>query len=149
MIDRSMLWIGWVVIGVVAFNVVPVTRLVYSPQTVDIQDGQVVMQRAFPMDALGLPRPRLSYTEVVRPLTQSHNGGRLCEDAGGPFLYGRAEPLGVWRIDWAADCIDDPLGFVWTARWTWHIGEIKAGSTSMTHTVLHSTPEKETSHEDS
>lgn len=114
----------------------PVTRVVYVPHAVEIHGDQVTMHRSFPMDALGLPRPKMAYVETVRPLTLSHNGGQPCTDRGGPFQYSRTEDVGSWSIEWAADCLSDPVGFVWYARWTWHIGGLKLGPVSLTHTVL-------------
>lgn len=136
MIDRTLLVVGWAVVSYVALQTLPVTRLVYNPQQVVISDGEVAVSRSFPTDRFGLPRPRISYVETVRPVTQSHHGGQSCQDRGGPFRYSRAENVGVWSIDWASNCLDDPRGFTWSAHWYWHIGAMKVGPISLTHRVL-------------
>ena len=103
-------------------------RIAYWPSYVEIKNGEVRLERTFPMDALGLPRPRISYVETVKPITQSHNGGHVCEDKGGPFRYTQAKPIGRWNISlWAMDCLDDPMGYRWEADWWWHLGALKIG----------------------
>jgi hypothetical protein len=137
MMGRTALVTGWVVVAFAAVSALPVTRLVYNPQAVDIDHGTVVLQRTFPFDWTPLPRPRISYIEVVRPLTQSHNGGHPCEDRGGPFRYTRSDPVGIWDIgSWAEPCLDDPRGYVWTAHWSWHLGLIKFGPVELSEIVL-------------
>lgn len=116
--------------------VAPFSRLAYSPQAIEINGYQVSMYRSFPGDTLGLPRPWLSYTETIRPLTPEHNGGQSCTDRGGPFKYDRAGPVGDWSIEWAAKCVSDPKGFTWAARWYWHVGAIKFAPTTLSHVVL-------------
>jgi hypothetical protein len=135
---KSMLLIGWLTVVVVLSQAAPLSRIAYNPQAVEIGNSQVTMYRSFPLDTLGLPRPNLSYIETVKPLTQAHNGGQRCADAGGPFRYTRADPVGEWSIAWASDCISDPVGYQWTAQWTWHIGRIRLGPVSFSHTVLRS-----------
>ena len=136
MIRKHSLWFGWLVVAWGAATVLPVTRLVYSPTAATFRDGDIVVQRTFPLDVLGLPRPRISYEETVRPLTQEHNAGHVCTDAAGPFRYARADPVGVWGLTWADGCLDDPVGFVWSAHWYWHIGIFQVGGVSLQHTEL-------------
>lgn len=136
MIDKSLLLIGWAMVVAVVFNTAPVTRLVYNPQTAQIVGEEIAVTRSFPMDAIGLPRPRLAYVENVRPLTSTHNGGHSCTDRGGPFRYIRADAVGVWSLGWASACTDDPTGFVWSAKWSWHIGALEAGPVILTQTFL-------------
>lgn len=136
MIDRSLLYIGWTIIAVAMIQFAPLTSLVYNPKDVRIVGDEVVLFRSFPMDALGLPRPRISYVETITPLTQSHNGGHSCVDRGGPFPYVRAEAVGAWGISWAKACLSDPLGFHWSAQWTWHVGRVLVGPVQLATTVL-------------
>lgn len=137
MIERSMLVIGWATVAAVALVfVLPTTRLVYQPESVEIVGDQVTMYRSFPGDAWGLPRPRISYIETVRPMTQTTNGGHPCEFSGGPRRYDRTDEVGRWQIDWAADCISDPIGYVWSAEWTWHIGHVELGPVDISERVL-------------
>ena len=136
MIDRSMLLIGWLFVAWGAAQVLPITRLAFHPEAVEINGDQVTLYRTFPGDAWGLPRPRMAYVETVRPLTQAHNGGQICSDESDPFRYTRAEEIGRWSIDWAADCLSDPMGYVWSAEWSWYIGRFGVGPASLSTTVL-------------
>lgn len=131
--SRAMFVVG---LTILALWVVPVTRLVYAPHAVEVVGDQVTMYRTFPLDALGLPRPRLSYVETVRPLTPSHHDGQSCTDAGGPFQYTRDDEVGRWQIPWAVGCLSDPRGFIWSASWTWHIGGLTVGPVSLSDTFL-------------
>lgn len=131
----------WLVLAVfcalyLAAQVLPVTRLAFDPQEVQIEGDQVTLVRTFPADALGLQRPRISYVEEVRPLSPSHNGGHPCTEAAGPFRYDAEEPLGSWSIPWAAACLDDPRGYVWEATWTWHVGVFTFGPVTLSTRVL-------------
>jgi hypothetical protein len=137
MMDRTLLIVGWTFIGWYGLQVLPFTSLVYRPEAVEVSNGEVTLARSFPGDALGLPRPRMSYVETVRPLSQTHNGGQSCSDAGGPFRYSRAEPIGVWKIDWARNCLSDPVGFEWSAFWYWHVGAIRLGPASLSQRTIH------------
>lgn len=137
MIDRVLLFGGW--LSVVALSLVfvlPTTRLVYHPTHVEIVGDQVTLYRHWPWDEWGFKRPRISYVETIRPLTTGHNGGHPCVDQGGPFRYSAADDVGTWDIPWAADCIDDPLGYIWSADWHWHIGQVKVGPTHLSKRVL-------------
>lgn len=133
---KTLLITGWAVTAVVALKVLPVSWIAINPTAVEIIGDQVQVYRTFPMDALGLPRPHISYTETVKPLTQSHNGGQFCDDAGKPVRYSRPEAVGKWSIPWAADCLNDPQGYCWEARWTWHIGGLSFGPVSPSKTVI-------------
>lgn len=135
-IIRGWWWLGVFAVAWSALLILPVTRLVYAPVDVQIDGDTVRVFRTFPGDRIGLPRPRISYVETVQPLTADHNGGRVCRDTGGPFVYSQTAPVGSWTIPWAETCLDDPSGFVWTAEWTWHIGELRVGPTSLTTRVL-------------
>jgi hypothetical protein len=129
MISRTLVLIAVVAI---AFQVAPVTRLVFAPEDASFDGSHVTLLRRFPGDDLGFPRPRMSYVETVAPLTPGHNGGHVCQDAGGPFAYTRAQPLGQWDVaPWAADCLSDPYGVRWQAVWTWHLGNLRAGPVSL------------------
>ena len=136
MSGRAMLLIGWATAAVVVFQTAALSRIAYNPQAVEISDSQVTMYRSFPLDALGLPRPWLSYVETVRPITEAHNGGHSCTQRGGPFVYTRAGDVGKWSIEWASACTSDPAGFHWSAKWTWHVGRITLGPVSFDQTVL-------------
>lgn len=137
MIDLGLLWVGWLSVAVLSVQAFPVTRLVYAPTAVSIAGDVVTAQRTFPGDMLGLARPVLSYVETVRPMSQAHHGGQVCTASSAPIRYARADVVGRWSIaDWASDCISDPLGYVWSARWTWHVGGVSFGPVSMAHTVL-------------
>lgn len=136
MSGKTMLLIGWATAVLLVFQTAPLTRIAYNPQAVEIRDSQVTMYRSFPMDAIGLPRPWLSYVETVRPITESHNGGQSCTDRGGPFEYMRAGDVGRWSIEWASACTSDPAGFQWSAKWTWHVGRITLGPVKYSQTVL-------------
>ena len=133
---RSLLWIGWATVVVVVFQAAPLSRIAYNPQAVEIHEDHVTMYRSFPMDRAGIARPWLSYSETVRPLTETHNGGQSCTDQGGPFQYTRAGDVGMWSIAWAADCLSDPVGFHWSAKWTWHIGRMQMGPVKLSQTFL-------------
>ena len=121
--------VGWVF---------PASRLALVPGAVQIADGVVILERSFPGDRFGLPRPVMTYREVIRPLTPLHNGGHYCTQTGGPIRYVNAAPVGTWSIGWAADCINDPTGYHWEASWRWHIGGIPLGPVSVS-TVVFST----------
>jgi len=136
MMGKPLLWIGWAVVAAVAFQTAPLSRIVYNPQAVEIRGDHVTMYRSFPMDRAGIARPWLSYSETVRPLTETHNGGHSCTEKGGPFQYTRAGDVGKWSIEWASACTSDPAGFHWSAKWTWHIGRITLGPVSFVQTVL-------------
>lgn len=136
MIGKQMLWIGWATALVVVFQTAPLSRIAYNPQAFEISDSQVTMYRSFPLDALGLARPWLSYIETVRPITEAHNGGHSCTEKGGPFQYTRAGEVGQWSIAWASACTSDPVGFHWSAKWTWHVGRITLGPVTYNQTVL-------------
>lgn len=115
----------------------PFTRAVYNPTAVEIHGDQVTVYRTFPGDAFGLPRPSISYAETITPLTQAHNGGHPCVERGGPFQYSRADPVGRWSIEWAADCLSDPQGYRWSARWYWNVGILKFGPAELDHVVIY------------
>ena len=132
----SLLWIGYIFTALLLVQAAPITRLVFYPEEVSIIGDEVSLARSFPMDAMGLSRPFLSFSEVVRPLTPSHNNGQSCETVGGPFQYTRATGVGVWTIPWAAHCLDDPAGFEWSARWYWHIGALRVGPVKKNETFL-------------
>lgn len=142
-VARKIEWISWVVVVLALLKILPVTALVFWPQKAVIEGGTVTMYRTFPLDTLGLSpetsRPFLSYVEIVKPLTRGHNGGQNCQSNGGPFQYIRADDTGFWDItEWAAGCLDDPHGFIWSARWTWHLFGFTFGSVSHSETVIRS-----------
>jgi hypothetical protein len=121
----------------IASQVLPVTHIAYWTSEVWIDEAQVTVDRTFPGDWLGLPRPNISFVETVKPLTQGHNGGQVCEVEGGPFRYESDDPLGRWQIGaWAAQCLDDPAGYRWSAQWTWHLGSFKFGPAHAQKIVL-------------
>lgn len=131
---RTLVGLAAVYIG---SQVLPVTRAVYWPSEVWIDGAEVTVDRAFPGDFLGLPRPRISFTETVDPLSQEHNSGQVCEVEGGPFRYSSDEPLGRWQIgEWAAPCLDDPAGYRWSSQWTWHLGGFTFGPTGISKAVI-------------
>lgn len=136
MIARSYWWFGMACMLAVLATALPVSRLAYSPGAVEIVEQQLILERNFPGDSLGLPRPSLSYVETVKPISQDHNGGHACTMRGGPMQYTRSEPVGRWSLEWASDCLSDPLGFIWSSRWTWHLGMIQFGPVSASHRVL-------------
>lgn len=112
------LMLGWVF---------PASMMAIKPGEVSIINGYVSLYRVFPGDNLRLPRPVMSYKEVIRPLTLGYNGGHPCVQTGGPFRYVSPAPVASWSLDWAQDCISDPVGFHWEAAWVWHIGAVKLG----------------------
>lgn len=139
MIDVSRRVLMGVAAAYIASQVLPATRLVYWPSDVWIEAADVTVDRSFPGDMLGLPRPRVSYIESVTPLSRAaHNGGRFCQDVGGPKTYGSEAQYGQWSIEgWASECLSDPLGYRWDAEWTWHLGGLTFGSASLSKTVIH------------
>lgn len=121
----------------IASQALPVTKLVYWPSEVWIDGSEVTVDRSFPGDMLGLPRPRISFVETVHPLTDGHNDGQVCQVSGGPFVYDSDEPLGRWKMgDWADECLNDPKGYRWAAEWTWHIGGFTLGNVRLEKTVI-------------
>lgn len=136
MMDRTLLFVGWVAVFWFGLQILPISSLAITPIEVTIEGDQVTLARDFPGDDLGLPRPWLSYVETVRPLTPGYNGGQVCEQKRGPFQYTEKAPIGTWSIDWASDCLSDPLGFSWAASWTWHVGNIRLGPTDFSTRVL-------------
>jgi hypothetical protein len=136
MIDRTLFFVGWAAVTWFALQTLPITALAIKPESVSIEGDQVTLVRDFPTDAMGLPRPWLSYVETVRPLTQGHNGGHICEQKAGPFRYSENNPVGTWSIAWASDCLSDPQGFTWSASWTWWIGNLQLGPTDFRTRVL-------------
>lgn len=125
-----------IVLGYAVLKVAPVTMLVYWPVETQIEGDTVTHFRVFPMDTFGLPRPRISFVETVKPLTHGHNDGQVCQDAGGPFPYDKRSEYGSWSIPWAAPCLSDSKGYVWRAQWTWHLGSFKVGPTHAEKVVL-------------
>lgn len=121
------LMIGWVF---------PASMMAMKPGEVSISGGYVSLYRVFPSDSLGLPRPVMSYKEIIRPLKPVYNGGHPCTKTGGPFRYVNPAPVASWSLDWAQDCISDPVGFHWEAAWVWHIGAIKLGPVRASKTFL-------------
>lgn len=119
-----------------AAQVIPFSAMAIHVDGAVIDGDNVIVSRSFPSDAIGAERPWISYIETVRPLTPGHNGGQICEAQGGPFQYSSGETVGRWSIDWASDCLDDPIGFTWTASWTWWIGAIPMGPTAHSVRVL-------------
>lgn len=118
--------IGWVILLFLLLGAsLPLSRLAINPGAVVVTREGVVLARTFLADWLGLPRPILSYQEVVRPLTVGHNHGHPCEQTGGPRRYANPGSTWAWSLDWAAACTDDPLGFEWSAEWTWHLGALR------------------------
>ena len=116
-------WLGVACILAMLLSLAPISRLAINPITATVIGGTVTLQRQFPGDTLGLPRPQLSYVETVKGLSAGHDGGHVCIDAAGPFRYTAKEQVGEWGIDrWASECLDDPVGFVWEACWRWHVG---------------------------
>lgn len=137
-VARKIEWISWIVVILALLKILPVTMLVFYPHDAVIENSEVTMYRTFPLDTIGAPRPTLSYVEYVKPLTTGHNDGQVCQSSGGPFQYNRAEATGRWGItEWAADCLDDPHGFIWEARWTWWLLGFAFGPVSHTETVVH------------
>lgn len=131
---RKLLLTG--IISYAVLTIAPVTRLVYWPVETEVRNETVTHFRSFPMDALGLPRPRISFVEIVKPLTPGHNGGQVCQDTGGPLKYDKQTGYGAWEIPWAAPCLSDPQGFVWQAQWTWHLGALELGPAQHEKIVL-------------
>lgn len=125
-----------------AAQVLPASRLAYNPQEVRVEGEEVTMYRAFPGDALNLPRPRISYVETVAPLTPDYNQGHVCQDRAGPFRYDDEGPLATWELRWAEECLGDPIGYMWSAAWTWHLGVFEFGPVTHSKRVLR-TPEEE------
>jgi len=125
-----------IVLGYAALKVAPVTMLVYWPVETQIDGDTVTHFRSFPGDVLGLPRPRISYIETVKPLTQGYNGGQVCQDTGGPFPYDKQSGYGTWSIPWAAPCLPDPKGYIWRAQWKWHLGAFEFGPAHAEKIVL-------------
>lgn len=134
--ERSWWWLGIVCIAALALSLAPVSRLAINPVNVTIEGDLVTMHRLFPGDTFGLQRPLISYVESVKGLSAGWNDGHACNDAAGPFRYSSKETTGDWRIPWAADCLNDPRGFVWEACWRWHVGAFKFGAVCKEHTVL-------------
>ena len=120
-----------------ALFVLPTTRLLFNPQSVQIVGDEVRLLRTFPGDAIGLSRPVLRYVETVQPITPGWNGGRFCTDfLSEAVQYNSSAPVGVWRIAWALPCLSDPMGYVWTARWYGYLGHLPLGPVSLTHVHL-------------
>jgi hypothetical protein len=133
---RSYWWISILCLLTLAVTILPITWLAIHPIRVEIEQDRVALYRVFPGDTLGLPRPRLSYVETVRPLSPEHNGGHWCEKTGGPARYTNAEPVGRWSISWADTCLSDPVGYTWSAYWTLHMGVLRLGATGISTSVL-------------
>jgi hypothetical protein len=132
----TLLAAALVVMGALVGWVFPASMIAFRPGAVEIVNGTVTIARTFPGDRFGLPRPHMSYKEVIRPLSLLHNGGHPCVQEGGPLRYVSQYPVGTWSLDWAADCTDDPVGFFWEAAWAMHIGSIRLGPVRASHTVL-------------
>jgi len=114
------------------------TGIVYLPQEAWLsKEGDVVLERIFVTDYFGLPRPRISYVETVKAFTQETNNGEFCQNKSEPTVYDRNEELGRWNIkDWAGECMADPVGYRWSADWSFHLGAIKFGSVQLKEVVL-------------
>jgi hypothetical protein len=133
---RSYWWLGMVSALAIILTVAPVSRLAIHPMTVQISGETVFVHRTFPGDTFGLRRPLISYVETVKGFSSDTNKGHTCKDAGGPFRYSQAKTVGQWEIPWAAECLEDPIGYVWEACWRWHLGAIKLGPVCIDHTVM-------------
>ncbi|WP_306150756.1 hypothetical protein [Roseovarius sp. MMSF_3281] len=121
-----------------AAKLLPATALVYWPSEVWVEaDGDVTVDRTFPGDYLGLPRPRISFIETVDPISPQTHGGQDCEIKGGPDRYDDPAELGRWNIaSWAEPCLADPQGYRWSATWTWHIGSFRLGGVELSKTII-------------
>lgn len=108
MIDISRRTLTGLAVVYVASQVLPVTRLAYWPSEVWIDGSEVTVERHYPGDWLGLPRPQVSYVETVTPISGiGHNDRHNCQDARGAKRYTRPE-LTSWDISsWAAGSIDE------------------------------------------
>jgi len=121
----------------VASQIFPVTKMAYWPSDVWINGTEVTVDRIFPGDKLGLPRPRISYVETVTPLSGiAHNKGQSCQDKREPKVYDKPEIVS-WNIGgWAGPCLGDPKGYRWQAVWTWHLGGFSLGPVREDKVVL-------------
>jgi hypothetical protein len=135
-IKRSWWWFGIACLAAIVLSLAPLSRLAIHPITVSVSGEVVTIHRAFPSDTFGLPRPQLSYIETVKGLSVGHNDGHICLDASGPFRYTTKEQVGSWSIPWAADCLDDPRGYVWEACWMWHLGAIRLSPVCAQYTKI-------------
>ena len=133
---RSYWWLCVICAVAVLLAVAPVSRLAINPITVQISGDVVQVQRQFPGDTIGARRPLLSYIETVKGFSPKTNSGHVCKDASGPFRYSDAKQIGQWSIPWAAECIADPVGYVWEACWRWHVGMIRFGAVCLEHTHI-------------
>ena len=127
----------------IAAKFLPATALVYWPTEAWVEaDGDVVVDRTFPGDYLGLPRPRIFFIETVDPISRDVNGGQDCQMTGGPSLYDDRSEFGRWNISsWAAPCLADPEGYRWSATWKWHIGSFEFGGVGLSKTIILEAPE--------
>lgn len=114
----------------------PLSRLAINPISVDVDGDWVAVHRHFPADTFGLPRPRISYIETVKGFSPGTNAGHTCKERAGPFRYSQAKDVGQWAIEWAQPCLDDPVGYVWEACWTWHLGMFRFGAVCANKTQL-------------
>jgi len=125
---RAYLIIGWMALVILGFMTLPVSRLAINPVSVEVVEDEVIVHRTFPLSTLGMDQPRISYHEIVSPITPGHNKGHPCTDSAGPFRYSGSEEVARWQIgEWASECLSDQYGFEWEACWTWHIGQVEMG----------------------
>jgi hypothetical protein len=142
-ISKTWRWLGVACLVAMLLSLPPMSRLAIHPITASVSGDIVTIHRVFPSDTFRLPRPQLSYVETVKGLSAGNNGGHICIDASGPFRYTSKEQVGDWSIPWAADCLDDPRGYVWEACWTWHIGVFRFSAVCIDYSTIRSVLEDE------
>lgn len=106
------------------------SRILIDPTAVTVTPcGDVVVKRHYPWaEFFNTNRPWVQYVQTVTPLTKGYTDGYLCrEDNGSGQRYNHdvGDDFNKWNVDgFASECISDPIGFIYEARWTAYLFDV-------------------------
>jgi hypothetical protein len=118
------LFFGLPVLVILIVLTVGGSRLLIDPTAATVTPcGDVVIRRHYPVaEFFNSRRPWVRYVQTVSPMTPNYADGYLCrEDNGHGQRYTQDGNLGfgAWDVrHFAAECLSDPIGFVYEAQWT-------------------------------
>jgi len=123
-------FLGLPVVVALAALTIGGSRLLIDPTAATVTPcGDVVVRRHYPMSELfNSRRPWVRYVQTVTPMTPGHADGYLCrEDNGMGQRYNHDGRLGFGKWDvrhFAAECLSDPVGFIYEAKWTAYLFDV-------------------------
>ena len=119
------------------------SRLLINPGSIAVAPcGDVVMVREYPLHRwVRIPPPIVRYTMTVTPISRWHNDGYVCQDDNGRgqrYNHDGGRGFGQWGLKtFAAECINDPTGFVLDITYTALLADaIPLRPVRVTETVL-------------